>query len=196
MLVLSQLTSTMLLTRRQVMHLAIKVTKLALVATCTVAQALLIRATLDIKVDQVTQVADSFRLCSKVAASPLTKVATHLLITRVAASPLTKVATHLLITRVAVSPLTKVVTHLLITKVAASPLTKVTTHLLIAKVAVSPLTKVVTHLLTKVAILTMEAQQATKASQATQAIKAQVHHLMRGGTDMGGITNRILLRKY
>jgi hypothetical protein len=65
MLVLSQLTSTMLLTYRQVMHLAIKVTKLALVATCTVAQALLIRATLDIKVDQVTQVADSLRLCSK-----------------------------------------------------------------------------------------------------------------------------------
>jgi hypothetical protein len=73
MLVLSQLTSTMLLTCRQVMHqahlatkvsllaikVAIKATKLALVATCTVAQAMLIRKTLDIKVDQVTQVAAS-----------------------------------------------------------------------------------------------------------------------------------------
>jgi hypothetical protein len=79
---------------------AIKATKLALVATCTVAQAMLIRKTLDIKVDQVTQVAASIRLCSKVAVNPLTKVATYLL-TKVAASLLTKVVTHLL-TKVAI----------------------------------------------------------------------------------------------
>jgi hypothetical protein len=93
MLVLRQLTSPMLPTRRQVMHqahmstkvallaikVAIKVTEVRLVTTCRVAQLLLIRTTLDIKVDQVTRVAAHLHLRSKVVANPLSKVATHLL---------------------------------------------------------------------------------------------------------------------
>jgi hypothetical protein len=97
------------------------------VATCRVAQLLPIRATLDIMVDQDTQVTTCFRLRSKVVANPLSKVATHLL--------------------------------------------------------------------TKVVIKTMAAQQATKASQATRAITAQIHHCMRGGMELGGITSRTLLEE-
>jgi hypothetical protein len=141
MLVLHQLTSPMLPTHRQVMHqahvatkvallamkVAIKVTKVGLVATCRVAQLLPIRATLDIMVDQDTQVATCLCLRSKVVANPLSKVATHLL--------------------------------------------------------------------TKVVIKTMVAQQATKASQATRAITAQIYHRMRGGMELGVITSRTLLEE-
>lgn len=101
MLVLHQLISPMLPTRRQVMHqtvdkiiskvvllvtkvallvikVATKVTK-AVMVVCRVAQALLIRATLDIKGEgQVTRVA-ALHLISKVTANPLSKVETHLL---------------------------------------------------------------------------------------------------------------------
>jgi hypothetical protein len=109
------------------MKVAIKVTKVGLVATCRVAQLLPIRATLDIMVDQDTQVATCLCLRSKVVANPLSKVATHLL--------------------------------------------------------------------TKVVIKTMVAQQATKASQATRAITAQIYRRMRGGMELGVITSRTLLEE-
>lgn len=110
MLVLHQLTIPMFLIRRQVMLqvadktsskvvllvtkvalLAIKmvtkaskVRRVAMLAICTVAQTLDIRATLDIRGEcQDTRVAACLGLLSKVEASPLSKVATH---------PLTKAA--------------------------------------------------------------------------------------------------------